>query len=94
MPPTGFVYLEAAAGDGTDVTFVDNLYRVMLGREPEPGEERRRTMRRVLLTALLGLLFGAPSARALEAVGTIKKVDAAGGTMIVFANGQELSSAL
>src|SRR4051794_40559396 len=46
-------------------------------------------MRRVLLTALLGLVFGARSVLALEAPGTIKKVDAENGIMIVFANGQD-----
>ncbi|HWB12355.1 MAG TPA: DUF4214 domain-containing protein [Pirellulales bacterium] len=34
--PTNIGYLAGAAGDGTMQTFVQNLYRELLGREPEP----------------------------------------------------------
>ena len=46
-------------------------------------------MRRYLPVALLGALLCARSAPALEATGTLKKVDAANGRLIVFANGQD-----
>src|SRR5580704_2730697 len=46
-------------------------------------------MRRAILPALLALLAGAHGARALEATGTLKKVDAEKGTMVVFANGKD-----
>ncbi len=46
-------------------------------------------MRRAILPALLALLAGAHGALALEATGTLKKVDAEKGTMVVFANGRD-----
>ncbi len=46
-------------------------------------------MRPLMLTTLVSLLLCARSVLALEAVGTIKKVDAENRKMVVFANGQD-----
>ncbi|MDR3634938.1 MAG: hypothetical protein P4L84_14130 [Isosphaeraceae bacterium] len=46
-------------------------------------------MRRLLLTTLLGLLCCTRGALALEATGTLKKVDAEHGTLVVFAKGRD-----
>jgi hypothetical protein len=46
-------------------------------------------MQRAVLPALLAILVGASAARALEATGTVKKVDAENGTIVVFANGKD-----
>lgn len=46
-------------------------------------------MCRRFVIAVVGVLFLAGIARALEAVGTIKKVDADSGMLIIFANGQD-----
>jgi hypothetical protein len=46
-------------------------------------------MRRILVAALLTVLFGARGALALDAHGTLKSIDAEKGTMVVFANGQD-----
>jgi hypothetical protein len=46
-------------------------------------------MRRVFLAAMLWLLADAGAVRAIEAPGTIKKVDAERGIMVVHANGQD-----
>jgi hypothetical protein len=46
-------------------------------------------MRRTLVLALLTLLPRAVAAQELQAHGTLKKVDAEQGTMVVFANGQD-----
>jgi hypothetical protein len=43
----------------------------------------------MLVLALLPLLIGARGALALEAHGTIKKIDAENGTAVIFANGQD-----
>src|SRR5262249_21785111 len=57
----------------------------------DPGglQHEANAMRRILVPALLTLLIGARGALALEAHGTLKKVDAENGTMVVFANGQD-----
>ena len=46
-------------------------------------------MRRLFFTALLGLLFAATVALALEAPATIKKIDADQGAILVHAGGQD-----
>lgn len=38
-PPAGVCYLAGQPGDNTDATFIRNLYRELLGREPDPSRQ-------------------------------------------------------
>src|SRR5262249_28984517 len=56
---------------------------------PDFSCQRQRPMRRPLLIALLGTVLCTCSASALEAVGTLMRVDAENQRLVVFANGQD-----